>query len=79
MDIVAFAAKPGGGNDRTIVVRIRIEFKFVDVFDEERVEIVYFVGIAGQNPGAAITHWNVEMTPEPSLLDWDGPSNYDEQ
>jgi hypothetical protein len=78
MSITRFAASVRPQDH--ILVRIRVEFTFIDVFDRRFDDQVFFVGIAAPSKETSRPNmWAVNLTPEANLRDWDKPGPFENQ
>jgi hypothetical protein len=66
---VVLDSNPDGGQ---FVVRLKVDYRFTDVFGEVHVETAYFAGLAGKDPNApGGTGWRAKIEPMPLIKDWD--------
>jgi hypothetical protein len=70
MRMVNFSVSAGPPNI-TVIVRVRVVFSFVDVFDITTTDEAYFLGVAGRKADDPINQWSVTLVRHPMLLDWD--------
>jgi hypothetical protein len=80
MGIARFAAthiSPSGD----VLVQVRVEFSYMDVFDQTITEEAYFAGItAWDGEGHAKNEWrSVNLDPLPTIRDWDNTEHFHNQ
>ncbi|HEY5348062.1 MAG TPA: hypothetical protein VIJ72_07710, partial [Rhizomicrobium sp.] len=77
--IIRFANSNRPPVDR-VMIRIRVEFAYTDVFDKRIEDKIYFVGLTnplGADPRPDI--WRVEISPEANLRDWGDVGPFENQ